>query len=166
MAIAKRIFLFIAVNILVMTMLTAVLSIFNVKPYLQSYGIDYQSLMIFCLIWGMGGAFISLALSKTMAKWMMGVKIVDPSTPNSELQNLLSTVHELCRSANMSHMPAVGVFESPELNAFATGPSQKRSLIAVSSGLLRKMSQHELEGVISHEITHITNGDMITMTLG
>jgi heat shock protein HtpX len=141
------------------------LSIFNVKPYLQSYGIDYKSLMIFCLVWGMGGAFISLALSKLMAKWMMGVKIVDPSTASSELRNLLSTVHELCRSANMSHMPEVGIFESQELNAFATGPSQKRSLIAVSTGLLRQMSQRELEGVISHEITHITNGDMITMTL-
>ncbi|MES2199913.1 MAG: protease HtpX [Chlamydiota bacterium] len=165
MAIAKRIFLFIVVNILVMTMLTVILSLFNVKPYLQSHGIDYTSLMIFCLVWGMGGAFISLALSKVMAKWMMGVKIIDPNTSNSELQNLLSTVHGLCRSAHMNHMPEVGVYESPELNAFATGPSQKHSLIAVSTGLLRKMSQQELEGVLSHEITHITNGDMVTMTL-
>lgn len=165
MAIAKRIFLFIVVNVLVMTTLTAILSLFNVKPYLQSYGLDYTSLMIFCLVWGMGGAFISLALSKMMAKWMMGVKVIDPNTPSSELQNLLSTVHTLCNMANMNHMPDVGVYESPELNAFATGPSQKHSLIAVSTGLLRKMSQQELEGVLSHEITHITNGDMVTMTL-
>ena len=165
MAMAKRIFLFIVVNILVMTMLTVILSLFNVKPYLQSYGIDYTSLMIFCLVWGMGGAFISLALSKVMAKWMMGVKIIDPNTGSLELQNLLSTVHNLCHSAHMNHMPEVGVYESPELNAFATGPSEKHSLIAVSTGLLRKMSQQELEGVLSHEITHITNGDMVTMTL-
>lgn len=165
MAMAKRIFLFIVVNILVMTMLTAVLSLFNVKPYLQSYGIDYTSLMIFCLVWGMGGAFISLALSKVMAKWMMGVKIIDPNTTNSELQNLVSTVHNLCQTAHMTYMPEVGVYESAELNAFATGPTQRRSLIAVSTGLLRKMSKQELEGVLSHEITHITNGDMVTMTL-
>lgn len=165
MAVAKRILLFIVVNILVMTMLTVVLNIFNVKPYLQSYGIDYRSLMIFCLVWGMGGAFISLALSKVMAKWMMGVKIIDSNTSNTELQNLLSTVHSLCQSAHMTSVPEVGIYESAELNAFATGPSQKHSLIAVSTGLLRKMSQQELEGVLAHEITHITNGDMVTMTL-
>lgn len=165
MAIAKRIFLFLAVNLLVVTMLTLVLSIFNVQPYLTAHGLDYRSLMIFCLVWGMGGAFISLALSKTMAKWMMGVKIIDPETANPEMKALISTVHDLCRAAHMTHLPEVGIYESPEPNAFATGPSQKRSLIAVSTGLLRRMSHAELEGVLAHEITHIVNGDMVTMAL-
>lgn len=165
MAFAKRIFLFILVNILVVTMVTIVLSLFHVQPYLNAYGIDYRSLMIFCLVWGMGGAFVSLALSKVMAKWMMGVKIIDPNTSSPQLKHLLDTVHSLCRTAHMSHMPQVGIYESPEANAFATGPSQRSSLIAVSTGLLRKMSEEELEGVLAHEITHITNGDMVTMTL-
>lgn len=165
MAFVKRIFLFILVNILVITMVTIVLNLFNVQPYLRSYGIDYRSLMIFCLVWGMGGAFISLALSKVMAKWMMGVKVINENTSSPELRRLLDTVHTLCHTAHMTHMPEVGIYESPEVNAFATGPSQRSSLIAVSSGLLRKMSQEELEGVLAHEITHITNGDMVTMTL-
>jgi heat shock protein HtpX len=165
MAIAKRIFLFLLVNILVVTTLTVVLSFFHVQPYLQSYGLNYSSLMIFCLVWGMGGSFISLALSKTMAKWMMGVQVIDPNTRDQTLQSLVSTVHDLCRQANMTYLPEVGIYESSEPNAFATGPSQKRSLIAVSTGLLRNMSTRELEGVLSHEISHIVNGDMVTMTL-
>jgi heat shock protein HtpX len=164
MAIAKRIFLFIVVNLLVMTMITLITNLF-MKPYLSAHGINYTSLMVFCLIWGMGGAFISLALSKVTAKWMMGVQIITPETKNPELQSLLKTVEELSSAAGMRHVPEVGIYESPEVNAFATGPSEKRSLVAVSSGLLRKMSQKELEGVLSHEITHITNGDMVTMTL-
>ena len=137
MAIAKRIFLFLAINLLVITMLTFILSIFNVQPYLTAHGLDYRSLMIFCLVWGMGGSFISLALSKTMAKWMMGVKIIDPDTTNPEMKALVSTVHDLCHAAHMTYLPEVGIYESPEPNAFASGPSQKRSLIAVSTGLLR-----------------------------
>lgn len=165
MAIAKRIFLFLVVNILVVTTLSIILSFFNIKPYLSAYGLNYQALMIFCLVWGMGGALISLALSKTMAKWMMGVKIIDPNTRNASEKEFISLVHDLCHQANMTYMPEVGIYESPELNAFATGPSQKRSLIAVSSGLLNRMSQKELEGVLAHEITHIVNGDMVTMAL-
>lgn len=165
MAFAKRIILFLAVNILVVLMLSIVLSLFNVRPYLNAYGIDYNSLMIFCLVWGMGGALISLALSKTMAKWMMGVRILDPDTSDSEQRALVSTVYTLCRQAHLQEMPEVGIYESPEPNAFATGPTKKSSLIAVSTGLLRKMNAKELEGVIAHEISHIVNGDMVTMTL-
>lgn len=165
MAVAKRILLFLAVNALVIFTLSLLLNLFNVRPYLNAHGLDYNSLLIFCLIWGMGGAFISLALSRMMAKWMMGVRVIDPNTNDPELQRLLTTIYELCRTAHLSHMPEVGVYESPELNAFATGPTQKRSMIAVSSGLLRRMSQKELEGVLAHEISHITNGDMVTMTL-
>ena len=165
MGMAKRIFLFLAVNLLVIVTVTIILNLFNVKPYLTSYGINYTSLMIFCLIWGMGGAFISLALSKVMAKWMMGVKIIDPNNATGEERSLISLVHDLCHQANFTYMPEVGIYNSSEPNAFATGPSQKRSLIAVSTGLLERMSSKELEGVLSHEIAHIQNGDMVTMTL-
>ncbi len=165
MGMAKRIFLFLAVNLLVIVTVTIILNLFNVKPYLTSYGINYTSLMIFCLIWGMGGAFISLALSKVMAKWMMGVKIIDPNNATGEERSLISLVHDLCHQAHFTYMPEVGIYNSSEPNAFATGPSQKRSLIAVSTGLLERMSSKELEGVLSHEIAHIQNGDMVTMTL-
>lgn len=165
MKLAKRIALFFIVNILVITTISLILSLFNVRPYLTAYGLDYKSLAIFCLIWGMVGSLISLALSKQMAKWMMGVKIIDPNKADSTLRALLSQVHNLCQVAGMNHMPEVGIYESNEPNAFATGPSEKRSMIALSTGLLNRMSSKELEGVIAHEISHITNGDMITMTL-
>ena len=163
--VAKRIGLFILVNILVMITISVVLNLLGVRPYLNAYGIDYSSLMVFCLVWGMGGAFISLALSRVMAKWMMGVKVIDPQTHNSELADLVQTVHNLARSAGLPKMPEVGIYESPEVNAFATGPTKSRALIAVSSGLLNRMSRDELEGVLGHEITHVANGDMVTMTL-
>jgi len=165
MGMAKRILLFIAVNTLVIVTLSIILNIFNVRPYLTSYGLDYKSLMIFCLVWGMGGAFISLGLSKIMAKWLMGVKIINPNEARGEDADFVSLVHNLCRQGGLTYMPEVGIYKSPEPNAFATGPSQKRSLIAVSTGLLQRMSSRELEGVLSHEIAHIQNGDMVTMAL-
>jgi len=100
-----------------------------------------------------------------MAKWMMGVQIISPATRDPNLKNVLDTVYDMARAANLVHMPEVGIFQSSEPNAFATGPTQKRSLVAVSSGLMQRMSQKELEGVIAHEISHIANGDMVTMTL-
>lgn len=165
MAWFKRIGLFLAVNMLVMITISAVLSILGVKPYLTAYGLNYQSLIIYCLIWGMGGAFISLALSRVMAKWMMGVQIVAPDTRDRELSELVQMVHELSRAANLPVMPEVGIYESDEVNAFATGPSKSRSLVAVSTGLLRRMKPDEIKGVIGHEVAHIANGDMVTMTL-
>jgi heat shock protein HtpX len=161
----KRVFLFLALNFLVVLMISIVLSIFNVKPYLQAHGLDYTSLFIFCLIWGMGGAFISLALSRKMAKWMMGIQIIRPDTHDMTEKNLLNTVYSLSQKAGLKAMPEVGYYRSNEPNAFATGPTQSRSLVAVSTGLLNRMNQQELEGVIGHEISHIANGDMVTMTL-
>jgi heat shock protein HtpX len=161
----KRIFLFLIVNVLIITTISIILNLLNVQPYLNSYGLDYQSLMIFCLIWGFGGAFISLALSRMMAKWMLGVRLIDPRTTGTTERQLVETVHQLARAAGLSVMPEVGIYNSPEVNAFATGPSRRRSLVAVSSGLLNRMSQDELEGVLGHEISHISNGDMVTMTL-
>lgn len=164
MAIAKRIILFLAVNFLVVLTISFLLSIFHVQPFLQQNGLNITSLAIFCLIWGMGGAFISLLLSKTMAKWMMGVKIIDPKTNDPLLQQLLQTVKQLTQKAGLP-MPEVGIYMSPELNAFATGPSKNHALVAVSSGLLQRMQEGEVEGVLGHEVTHIANGDMVTMTL-
>lgn len=164
MALAKRIFLFIALNLLVILMVTFLMNIFHVQPYLTAYGIDYSSLMIFCLIWGMAGALISLSLSRIMAKWMLGVSVIDPHTRDPQLQSLLSTVETLAHRAGIP-MPEVGIYRSNEVNAFATGPTKSRSLVAVSSGLLNRMSSKEVEGVLSHEISHIANGDMVTMTL-
>lgn len=161
----KRIFLFLVVNILIMMTITFILNLLNVKPFLNSYGLDYKSLAIFCLIWGFGGAFISLALSRVMAKAMMGVRVIDPATNDPEMRRLLNTVHDLARAAHLPAMPEVGIYDSPEVNAFATGPSNRRSLVAVSTGLLKRMSSPELEGVLGHEISHIANGDMVTMTL-
>lgn len=165
MKMVQRVLLFMATNILIIGTLSVVMSILGVQPYLEAKGINYQSLLIFCLVWGFGGAFISLALSKTMAKWMMGVKIIDPQNSQPELRKLVEKVHEFARKAGMEKMPEVGYYEADDLNAFATGPSKNRSLVAVSTGLLRNMNEAELDGVLAHEVAHIVNGDMVTMTL-
>ncbi len=161
----KRIFLFLILNIVIVFTLSLVTNLLGIQPYITAYGMNYQSLIFFCLIWGFGGAFISLALSKVMAKWMMGVKIIDPQKAYGEQRELVDTVYRLSRSAGLTAMPEVGMYDSPEINAFATGPTKSRSLVAVSSGLLHSMSKREVEGVLSHEIAHIANGDMVTMTL-
>lgn len=165
MKIAKRVFLFVATNILIIATISIVMSVFGIQPYLDAKGINYQSLMIFCVLWGFGGAFISLALSRIMAKWMMGVKIIEPDTRDPELRNLVSKVHGFARKAGIQKMPQVGYYEAEDLNAFATGPTKNRSLVAVSTGLLRNMNESELDGVLAHEVAHIANGDMVTMTL-
>ena len=164
MALAKRVFLFLLLNFLVIMMISLILNLFNIRPFLSHYGIDYSSLMIFCLIWGMGGALISLSLSRIMAKWAMGVEVIDPNTNDSDLRELLHTVEYLTKDAGVP-MPQVGIYRSNEVNAFATGPTQKRSLVAVSSGLLQRMKDDEVKAILAHEVSHIANGDMITMTL-
>ena len=154
----KRISLFLIVNLLVVLTISIVLQMLGVGPYLSARGIDYGSLAAFCLVWGMGGAFVSLSLSRVMAKWSMGVKLLESG-------ELVETVHALSRRAGLTTMPEVGVYDSPEPNAFATGPTRSRALVAVSTGLLDSMSRDELEGVLAHEVAHIANGDMVTMTL-
>lgn len=165
MKLGKRIFLFMAVNILIIGMISTLTSVLGLQPYLDAKGINYQSLMIFCVIWGFGGAFISLALSKVMAKWMMGVKIIAPDTTDLAQQKLLQKIYLFARNAGLSKMPEVGYYEADELNAFATGPTKNNSLVAVSTGLLARMNEKELDGVLAHEVAHIANGDMVTMTL-
>jgi len=161
----KRIFLFILINILVVLTIMGLLSIFHIGPYITSYGLDLNKLAIFCLIWGFVGAFISLSISRMMAKWLMGVEIIDENSQDSNSKFLLETVKKIALDAGLEHMPQVGIYKSNEVNAFATGPTKKRSLLALSTGLINRMSQDEIEGIIGHEISHITNGDMITMTL-
>jgi heat shock protein HtpX len=158
----KRIFLFVLTNILVLTTISAVMAVLGVGPYLTAAGIDYTALMIFCLIWGFVGSGISLMLSKFMAKTMMGVKIVDDRGQYAEL---VRKVHQMAKSAGIEKMPEVGVYTSPEVNAFATGPSRNNSLVAVSTGLLQQMNSDEVEGVLAHEVAHVANGDMVTMAL-
>jgi heat shock protein HtpX len=160
----KRIVLFLAVNFLVVMTISVLLSVLGVRPYLSANGIDYQQLLVFCLIWGMGGAFISLQLSRWIAKRATGVHLIDGRSGDSQLDWLHQTVERLTRQANLP-MPEVGVYESGEVNAFATGPSKSRSLVAVSTGLMRAMRPEEVEGVLAHEVAHIANGDMVTMTL-
>lgn len=161
--IAKRIFLFVVVNILVMATITLILSLFHVPARIG--GSNFGGLLIFCFIWGMVGSFISLMLSRVMAKWLQGVKVIDPNTTDPGAKRLVETVYQLARNAGLTTMPEVGYYESPEVNAFATGPSRSRSLVAASTGLLNHMNQAEVEGVLGHEIAHVANGDMVTMTL-
>jgi heat shock protein HtpX len=160
----KRILLFVVTNLAIMVALSIVLSLLGITGYVREGQLDIGALLVFCFAWGMGGAFISLLISRAIAKWMMGVKLVDGRSGNAELDWLHQTVHRLTQQANLP-MPEVGFYESPEVNAFATGPSKRRSLVAVSSGLLRTMRREEVEGVLAHEVAHIQNGDMVTMTL-
>ncbi len=159
----KRVLLFVAVNVLVMVTITVILGLLNVGHYFPQGGL--AGLAVICLVWGFVGAFISLAISRLMAKWMMGVRVVPPDTNDPVLRQLVETVHGLARAASLPKLPEVGVYDSDELNAFATGPTKSRALVAVSTGLLRRMDSKQLEGVLGHEVTHIANGDMVTMTL-
>ncbi|MFV8251187.1 protease HtpX [Bdellovibrio bacteriovorus] len=165
MAFLKRIGLFVLTNVLVIVTIGIVWSI--VSRFLGMAGLNsyIPFLMAFCAVWGMGGAFISLFMSKWMAKMFHGVKIIDANNPNPELRNLVNKVHEFARRAQLPKMPEVGIYESVDINAFATGPSKKNSLVAVSTGLLQRMNEKEIDGVLAHEVAHIANGDMVTMTL-
>jgi len=165
MKIAKRVLLFVATNLLIIVTLSVVLSLLGVAPYIERNGINFESLIIFCTVWGFGGAFLSLLMSRQIAKWSMGVQLIHPDTRDPTESALLRKVYRLCEQSGIRKMPEVGIFESAELNAFATGPSQNRSLVAVSSGLLQHMDDSQLSGVLAHEVTHIANGDMVTMTL-
>ena len=162
-AIAKRVVLFLMVNILV---LTTVSIVFTLLAGFLGIPLDgAYTYMLFYALLGFGGAFISLAMSRMMAKWMMGVRVINPNTTNGGERQLLHTVYSLSQKAGLPKMPEVGIYESPEINAFATGPTKARSLVAVSSGLLQKMDESAVEGVLGHEVAHIANGDMVTMTL-
>jgi heat shock protein HtpX len=159
----KRIFLFIVTNLAVLALLSVVLfiveNVFGVHLMQGGTG----GLLVFAAIFGFGGSLISLALSKWTAKRMMGVRVIE--TPQSELERwLVGTIKRLADQAHIG-MPQVGIFDAEEMNAFATGARRNAALVAVSSGLLRSMSRTQVEAVLGHEITHVANGDMVTLAL-
>jgi heat shock protein HtpX len=158
----KRIFLFLATNLAVVVVLGVVASLLGVNQYLTANGLNLTSLLAFAFVIGFGGAIISLLLSKPIAKWTSGVQVIE--TPrNSDEAWIVETVRRLATQAGIG-MPEVGIFEG-EPNAFATGAFKNSALVAISTGLLQGMTREEVEAVIGHEISHIGNGDMVTMTL-
>jgi heat shock protein HtpX len=164
---AKRILFFLLTNILVLVTISIIFSLTGIGSYIEANGtINFGSLLVFSAVIGFTGAFISLAMSRWMAKKMMNVHVLDPngSLSASERQ-IVEMVHRMSHSAGLRVMPEVGIYNSPEVNAFATGPSRNRSLVAISTGLLNRMDTDAVEGVIAHEVAHIANGDMVTMTL-
>jgi heat shock protein HtpX len=163
---AKRIFLFVLTNIAIVATLSIVLSLLGVAGYINLDGsLNLPALALFCFVYGMGASFISLLISRWTAKRALGVQLVNGQTGNPDLDWLYVTVEKLARQANLPKTPEIGFYDSPEVNAFATGPSRSRSLVAVSSGLFRAMSRPEVEAVLAHEVSHVANGDMVTMTL-
>ena len=161
----KRILLLVATNVAVLIVLSISLRLLGVDSILdaQGVGLDLNALLIFSAVLGFAGSFISLAMSKFTAKRMMGVKVIEQPGTQTE-QWLVNTVRNQAQAAGIG-MPEVGVFESPEMNAFATGARRDHALVAVSTGLLNGMSQGEAEAVLAHEVSHVANGDMVTLTL-
>jgi heat shock protein HtpX len=162
-----RIALFFATNIAILVVLSIVFSLLGLEGILASNGVDLnlQALLVMSAVIGFSGSFISLLISKWMAKRTMGVQIIDPQNPGSSNASwLINTVQRQAQAAGIG-MPEVGVFDSPDPNAFATGASKNNALVAVSTGLLRSMNQDEVEAVLAHEVSHVANGDMVTMAL-
>jgi heat shock protein HtpX len=158
----KRVVLFLATNIAVLLLLSVVISLLGLDRWLSAEGIDYRGLLGFSAVLGFGGSFISLALSKTMARWSTGARVIDGTEGTTEYW-LVQTVKSLAAKAGIG-MPEVAVYEGAP-NAFATGAFRNSSLVAVSTGLVQSMSKEEVQAVLGHEIGHVANGDMVTLTL-
>lgn len=165
MTFLRNAFFFILTNILVVTSISILIAIISAVTGIQLNPQSYAGLLVFSALIGTGGAFVSLMISKWSAKRAMGVQIIEPTRATGEQKLLVDMVHRLARAAQLPAMPEVGIYQSPEVNAFATGPSKSNSLVAVSTGLLSTMSWDEVEGVLGHEVAHIANGDMVGMTL-
>jgi len=158
----KRVLLFLATNLAVMLVLSFTASLLGVNRFLTGNGLNLGMLLVFAALMGFGGSFISLLMSKTIAKWSTGAQVVTHPGNSTELW-LVQTVQKLADRAGLP-MPEVAIYEG-EANAFATGATKKNSLVAVSTGLLQTMSHDEVEAVLAHEVAHIANGDMVTLTL-
>lgn len=158
----KRILLFVLTNLAVMVVLGVVVSLLGVNRFLTSNGLNLSALLGFSLIMGFGGAFISLLMSKPMAKWSTGARVINQPANQDEAW-IVSTVQRLSERAGIT-MPEVAIYEG-EPNAFATGAFKNSALVAVSTGLLQGMTREEIEAVLGHEIAHVANGDMVTLTL-
>src|SRR5688572_30789197 len=158
----KRMFLFLATNVAVLVVLSVIINIFGLDNWLTAEGIDYTSLLVFSAVVGFAGSIISLLISKPMAKMSTGAKVIDGSEGTTEFW-LVETVKKLAAKAEIG-MPEVAIFEGAP-NAFATGAFKNSALVAVSTGLLQSMSKEEVEAVLGHEVAHVANGDMVTLTL-
>lgn len=170
MSLIRRFGFFIMLNFVIMLTLGVIYSLisgvfFPPDEYGRSTNNGLAPLLVFSLLWGFGGAFISLFMSKFLAKRMFRLKMLDAGTSMGAEREVLTLVQNLSRNAGLPNTPEVGIYDSPEMNAFATGPSRRNSLVAVSTGLLNSMDRNQLEGVLAHEVAHIANGDMVTMTL-
>ena len=159
----KRILLFLATNMAVLAVLSVSMRLLGIDQYMASTGQDMGGLLVFAAILGFGGSLISLAMSKFIAKRSTGARVITQPA-NAEEAWLVATVRRLATQAGIG-MPEVAIFDSPDVNAFATGARRDSALVAVSTGLLRKMKQNEVEAVLGHEISHVANGDMVTLTL-
>jgi len=159
----KRIFLFLATNLAIVLVLSFTMRLLGVEPYLNANGLNLGSLLIFAAVMGFGGSFISLAISKWMVKRSMGVRVIDAPATSTEFW-LVETIRKYSEKAGIK-MPEVGIYDAPDVNAFATGMSKNSSLIAVSTGLLQQMTREEAEAVLGHEVAHAANGDMVTLAL-
>ncbi len=158
----KRILLFLVTNLAIMLVLSLVVNLLGLNRFLSAKGLDLGMLLAFAAVMGFGGSFISLFMSKTIAKWSTGAQVIEQPQSAGE-QWLVDTVAKLARQANIA-MPEVALYDG-EPNAFATGPSRSNSLVAVSTGLLQNMNEQEVEAVLAHEVAHVANGDMVTLTL-
>jgi heat shock protein HtpX len=161
----KRIFLFLATNFAIIIVLSITLRLLGVESILDQQGVDLNlnALLVFAAVFGFGGSFISLAISKWTAKRFTGAKVIEQARTPTE-QWLVNTVKQQAQRSNIG-MPEVAVYDSPQPNAFATGMSRNKALVAVSTGLLNSMSQDEVEAVLAHEVSHVANGDMVTLAL-
>lgn len=159
----KRIVLFLATNLAIVFILSIVVSVLGLEPMLADGGLNLPSLLVFCAIFGMGGSFISLAMSKWSAKRMVGAQVIETPANSTEFW-LVETVRRQATAAGIG-MPEVAIYEAPDVNAFATGMSRNSALVAVSSGLLQAMNRDEAEAVLAHEVSHVANGDMVTLAL-
>jgi heat shock protein HtpX len=159
----KRIALFLATNLAIIFILSIVVSMLGLEPMLADGGLNLPSLLLFCAIFGMGGSFISLAMSKWSAKRMVGAQVIETPANSTEFW-LVETVRRQATAAGIG-MPEVAIYDAPDVNAFATGMSRNSALVAVSSGLLQAMSRDEAEAVLAHEVSHVANGDMVTLAL-
>ncbi len=161
----QRVLLFALTNIAVLAVLTIVCKLLGVDMYLASTGQDFTSLLIFAAVLCFVGSFISLAMSKAIAKRSTGAQVIDPQRPRNEVEQwLVTTVHRQAQQAGIG-MPEVAIYDAPEMNAFATGMKRNDALVAVSTGLLQQMNRDEVEAVLGHEVAHVANGDMVTMAL-
>jgi heat shock protein HtpX len=158
-----RVALFLMTNIAILVVVSIIFSVFGLSTFTEGYGIDYRGLLIFCALFGFAGSFISLAMSKWMAKRATGAQVI--TEPRNEVERwLVATVKRQAEAMGIG-MPEVAIYDAPDMNAFATGMNKNNALVAVSTGLLRSMDRREVDAVLGHEIGHVANGDMVTLTL-